>query len=57
MISFETRPDRYHHWKLSFEGPLATLALDVAEDGGLQPGYALKLNSYDLVVDLSLIHI
>jgi benzoyl-CoA-dihydrodiol lyase len=54
MISFETRPDRYHHWKLSFEGPLATLALDVAEDKGLVPGYKLKLNSYDLGVDIEL---
>jgi benzoyl-CoA-dihydrodiol lyase len=54
MISFETRPDRYHHWKLSFDGPLATLALDVAEDKGLVPGYKLKLNSYDLGVDIEL---
>jgi len=54
MISFETRPDRYNHWKLSFEGPLATLALDVAEDKGLVPGYKLKLNSYDLGVDIEL---
>jgi benzoyl-CoA-dihydrodiol lyase len=54
MISFETRPDRYNHWKLSFDGPLATLALDVAEDKGLVPGYKLKLNSYDLGVDIEL---
>ena len=54
MISFEARPDRYNHWKLSFDGPLATLALDVAEDKGLVPGYKLKLNSYDLGVDIEL---
>jgi benzoyl-CoA-dihydrodiol lyase len=54
MISFETQPDRYHHWKLSFDGPLATLSLDVAEDKGLVPGYKLKLNSYDLGVDIEL---
>jgi benzoyl-CoA-dihydrodiol lyase len=54
MISFETQPDRYHHWKLAFDGPIATLALDVAEDKGLVPGYKLKLNSYDLGVDIEL---
>jgi len=54
MISFDTRPDRYHHWKLSFDGPVATLTLDVAEDKGLAPGYKLKLNSYDLGVDIEL---
>jgi benzoyl-CoA-dihydrodiol lyase len=54
MISFETRPDRYNHWKLSCDGAVATLTLDVAEDKGLQPGYKLKLNSYDLGVDIEL---
>ena len=54
MISFETAPDRYHHWKLACDGPLATLTLDVAEDKGLVPGYKLKLNSYDLGVDIEL---
>src|SRR4051812_36514137 len=54
MINFETHPDRYNHWKLSFDGALATLALDVAEDKGLAPGYKLKLNSYDLGVDIEL---
>jgi benzoyl-CoA-dihydrodiol lyase len=54
MISFDTDPGRYNHWKLSFDGPLATLALDVAEDKGLAPGYKLKLNSYDLGVDIEL---
>jgi benzoyl-CoA-dihydrodiol lyase len=54
MISFDTDPDRYNHWKLAFDGPLATLVLDVAEDKGLAPGYKLKLNSYDLGVDIEL---
>jgi benzoyl-CoA-dihydrodiol lyase len=54
MISFDTQPDRYNHWKLSFDGPLATLALDIAEDKGIAPGYKLKLNSYDLGVDIEL---
>ena len=53
-ISFETAPDRYKHWKLSFDGPIARLALDVQEDEGLRPGYQLKLNSYDLGVDIEL---
>jgi benzoyl-CoA-dihydrodiol lyase len=53
-ISFDTDPGRYRHWKLAFDGPVATLALDTAEDGGLHPGYALKLNSYDLGVDIEL---
>lgn len=54
MIDFRTHPDRYKHWKLSFDGPVATLAMDVKEDGGLKPGYELKLNSYDLGVDIEL---
>jgi benzoyl-CoA-dihydrodiol lyase len=54
MISFETQPDRYNHWKLAFDGPVATLTLDVAEDKPLVPGYKLKLNSYDLGVDIEL---
>jgi benzoyl-CoA-dihydrodiol lyase len=54
MISFDTDPSRYNHWKLAFDGPLATLTLDVAEDKGLVPGYKLKLNSYDLGVDIEL---
>ncbi len=53
-IQFETHPSRYRHWKLAFDGPIATLALDVQEDGGLNPEVALKLNSYDLTVDLEL---
>jgi benzoyl-CoA-dihydrodiol lyase len=54
MITFDTNPDRYRHWRLTFEAPIAWLTLDVAEDGGLQPGYKLKLNSYDLGVDIEL---
>ncbi|HEX5473384.1 MAG TPA: 2,3-epoxybenzoyl-CoA dihydrolase [Vicinamibacterales bacterium] len=53
-VSFETAPDRYKHWKLTFEGPVATLAMDVQEDAGLSPDYRLKLNSYDLGVDIEL---
>jgi benzoyl-CoA-dihydrodiol lyase len=53
-ILFDTQPDRYRHWKLSFAGPVATLAMNVDEDGGLQKGYQLKLNSYDLGVDIEL---
>ncbi len=54
MISFDTHPDQYNHWKLSFDGPVATLTLDIAEDKGIAPGYKLKLNSYDLGVDIEL---
>src|SRR5208282_5565579 len=54
MITFDTDPARYRHWGLSFDGRVATLALDVAEEGGLYPGYRLKLNSYDLGVDIEL---
>jgi benzoyl-CoA-dihydrodiol lyase len=54
MITFDTHPDRYRHWRLQAAGEVATLVLDVAEDGGIQPGYALKLNSYDLSVDIEL---
>jgi len=53
-LSLETSPDRYHHWKLSFDGPIATLSMDVQEDAGLSPDYRLKLNSYDLGVDIEL---
>ena len=54
MIDFRTEPAKYRHWKLSFDGPVATLAMDVDENGGLVPGYDLKLNSYDLGVDIEL---
>jgi benzoyl-CoA-dihydrodiol lyase len=53
-IVYDTSPDRYAHWKLTFDGPVATLALGVDEDRGLMPGYKLKLNSYDLGVDIEL---
>ena len=53
-IRFETDASRYRHWKLDVRGEIATLAMSVAEDGGLAPGYSLKLNSYDLGVDIEL---
>ena len=53
-VSFDTDPGRYRHWKLAIDGTIATLSLDVAEDGGLVPGYELKMNSYDLGVDIEL---
>ena len=54
MMLFERDPARYRHWKLGTEGRVATLTLDVDEQGGLVPGYQLKLNSYDLGVDMEL---
>ena len=54
LITYDTHPDRYAHWKLYFEGQVATLSMDVDEDKGLKPGYKLKLNSYDLGVDIEL---
>ncbi len=54
MITFDTDPAQYRHWRLSFDGPVATVSLDVDEEGGLDPGYRLKLNSYDLGVDIEL---
>jgi benzoyl-CoA-dihydrodiol lyase len=53
-VEFRTSPDRYRHWRLATDGPLATLTMDVDEQGGLVPGYELKLNSYDLGVDIEL---
>jgi benzoyl-CoA-dihydrodiol lyase len=53
-VDFQTDPSRYKHWRLSFDGSVATLTMDVAEDGGIRPGYKLKLNSYDLGVDIEL---
>jgi benzoyl-CoA-dihydrodiol lyase len=53
-VDYQTEPSRYKHWRLSFDGPVATLTMDVAEDGGIRPGYKLKLNSYDLGVDIEL---
>jgi benzoyl-CoA-dihydrodiol lyase len=54
MVTFDTHPDRYAHWRVRIDGAIATLFLDVDEDRGLQPGYKLKLNSYDLGVDIEL---
>jgi benzoyl-CoA-dihydrodiol lyase len=53
-VGFETRPDLYKHWRLQFDGPIATLSMDVQEDAGLSDAYRLKLNSYDLGVDIEL---
>ncbi len=53
-VDYQTQPSQYRHWKLHFEGPVATLAADFDENAGLRPGYKLKLNSYDLGVDIEL---
>jgi len=53
-VDYRTEPSRYRHLKLSFDGPVATLSLDIDEDAGIRPGYKLKLNSYDLGVDIEL---
>jgi benzoyl-CoA-dihydrodiol lyase len=53
-VDYQTHPSAYRHWKLAFDGPVATLSADIDEDGGLRPGYKLKLNSYDLGVDIEL---
>jgi benzoyl-CoA-dihydrodiol lyase len=53
-VDYRIEPSDYRHWKLRVEGAVATLALDIAEDGGIRPGYKLKLNSYDLGVDIEL---
>src|SRR5690348_17132505 len=54
LVDFQTHPSRYQHWQLKFDGPTATLLMDTKEDGGIRPGYKLKLNSYDLGVDIEL---
>jgi benzoyl-CoA-dihydrodiol lyase len=54
FVTYDAHPDRYAHWKLSFDGPIATLKMDVDENRGIRPGYKLKLNSYDLGVDIEL---
>jgi benzoyl-CoA-dihydrodiol lyase len=54
QVDYQTHPSQYRHWKLKFEGPVATLVADFDENGGLRPGYKLKLNSYDLGVDIEL---
>ena len=53
-VDYQTSPSQYKHWKVKFEGPVATLAADFDENAGLRPGYKLKLNSYDLGVDIEL---
>jgi benzoyl-CoA-dihydrodiol lyase len=54
LVRFATDPSRYRHWSLSVDGDVARLKLDIDEDGGIKPGYTLKLNSYDLGVDIEL---
>src|SRR6478736_7829053 len=54
QVSFDADPARYRHWTLDIDGEIAYLRLDVAEDGGIVPGYELKMNSYDLGVDIEL---
>jgi len=54
IVDYRTQPDQYRHVKLGFEGPIATLKIDIDENAGLRPGYKLKLNSYDLGVDIEL---
>ena len=53
-VEFQTSPETYRHWRLNIDPPVATLSMDVDEQGGLVPGYELKLNSYDLGVDIEL---
>jgi len=53
-VDYQTHPSQYRHWSLKVEGEVATLSLDIQEDGGILPGYKLKLNSYDLGVDIEL---
>ena len=53
-VNYETQPDKYRHWSWRVDGEIATLSLDIQEDGGILPGYKLKLNSYDLGVDIEL---
>src|ERR1700709_2597151 len=54
VVDFATPPDRYRHWRVTYDGAVATVLLQVAEDGGIVPGYQLKMNSYDLGVDIEL---
>jgi benzoyl-CoA-dihydrodiol lyase len=53
-VDYQTDPAKYRHWRIAYEAPVATLTMDVNEEGGLRPGYKLKLNSYDLGVDVEL---
>ena len=54
QVEYQTDPSQYRHWKLKFDGAVATLSVDIDENAGLRPGYKLKLNSYDLGVDIEL---
>ena len=54
VITYDTSPAQYKHWSLACDGAIATLTLNINEDGGIKPGYKLKLNSYDLGVDMEL---
>ncbi|OGA05509.1 MAG: benzoyl-CoA-dihydrodiol lyase [Betaproteobacteria bacterium RIFCSPLOWO2_02_FULL_62_17] len=54
LVTYDTQPEKYAHWRLTFDGPVATLILNIDEDRGIRPGYKLKLNSYDLGVDIEL---
>ena len=54
VVDFATSPDRYRHWRVTYDGEIATVSLQVSEDGGIVPGYELKMNSYDLGVDIEL---
>jgi benzoyl-CoA-dihydrodiol lyase len=53
-VNYAAHPESYRHWTMTFSGAVATLSMDVAEDSGIRPGYKLKLNSYDLGVDIEL---
>jgi len=54
FVDFQTNPSLYRHWRVAYDGAIATLSMDVQEDAGIRPGYKLKLNSYDLGVDIEL---
>jgi len=54
VVNYETDPSQYQHWSVKYEGETATLQLNINEDAGIRPGYKLKLNSYDLGVDIEL---
>src|SRR5215468_2402013 len=54
IVSFQVDPNSYRHWRVEYDGPVATVTMDVDEDGGIRSGYELKLNSYDLGVDIEL---
>lgn len=53
-VDYQIDPSQYKHWSTKFDGEIATLQLNINEDGGIRPGYKLKLNSYDLGVDIEL---